>query len=445
LSSNFSRSLIGGDIGGLMALASRLRGYPAQIEDVVHTLNHHVEGLVHDASWWGPGADGFKHRWEVDADGAHALGNLLTYVGGVIGQLASTLRQLEGALEQAVADARAAGVPVGPDGEPPILAPGADPAVRTAAATYADEWQVAQDLALRARMDANRRLMEVDGLIAPRPNQNQGHLTPDQWVTDGEYLAGFAEMPEKAKKYLQLRLPKLRAERDAARRKYRTAQQKYGAHHRRIPDEIKAGRKETVQALEDANTDLDRVEKEVRAMKFLNVKVGSVVLKLAPGVAKEAKLFKLFADIPILDIVAVVAGTGFQSADDNQKGQDWGSAVPEALTANVAGVAAGVVVGAAVVGGAVLLGVSAPALLVGAVAVGVGGLVAIGATDLVTEGFHEHWDEDIHKYGVVGGISAGITNVEIKAGKDMVDLGGKTKDMIGGVAMGLWNGVFGKH
>lgn len=443
MSSNFSRSLIGGDIGGLAALASRLRSYPPQIEDVVHTLNHQVEGLVHDASWWGPAADGFKHRWEADANGAHALGDLLTYVGGHIGQLASTLRQLEGALEQAVADARAAGVPVGPDGQPPTLPTGADPTIQAAAATYADEWQVAQDLALRARMDANQRLMEVDGLIAPRANRNQGHLTPDQWFTDAEYLSGFLEVPERAKHYLQYRLPKLRAERDAARRKYRAAQVKYGSRHRRIPDEIKAGRKETVKALADANAELDQVEKKVRAVKFFDVRVGSVVLKVAPGLSGESRLFKAFADVPILDIVTVVAGTALQSTDDNQKGQDWSSAVPQELTANVAGVAAGVVVGAAVVGGAVLLGVSAPVWAVGIVAVGVGGLVAVAVGDAVTEGFHEHWDEDIHKYGVAGGITTGIGNVAIKTGKDMVDLGGKTKDMIGGGIMSVWHGVFG--
>lgn len=443
MSSNFSRSLIGGDIGGLAALASRLRSYPPQIEDVVHTLNHQVEGLVHDASWWGTAADGFKHRWEVDADGAHALGDLLTYVGGVIGQLASTLRQLEGALEQAVADARAAGVPVGPDGQPPTLPTGADPTIQAAAATYADEWQVAQDLALRARMGANKRLMEVDGLIAPRANQNQGQLTPDQWFTDAEYLSGFGEVPERSKTYLQHRLPQLRAERDAARRKYRAAQVKYGSRHRRIPDEIKAGRKETVTALADANAELDQAEKKMRAVKFLDVRVGSVVLKVAPGLAGESRLFKAFADVPILDIVTVVAGTTLQSTDDNQKGQDWSSAVPQELTANVASVAAGVLVGAAIVGGAVLLGVSAPALLVGAVAVGVGGLVAIAVGDAVTEGFHEHWDEDIHKYGVAGGITAGVGNVAVKTGKDMVDLGKKTTDMIGGGVMSIWHGVFG--
>jgi hypothetical protein len=292
-------------------------------------------------------------------------------------------------------------------------------------------------------MDANQRLMEVEGFFAPTSSTNGAQLSPDQWSTDLQYIAGFGSVPDSAKKYLQGRLPRLRAERDAAHAQFRAKVKEYSKLHLKTPDDIKADRRAKVQAFQDANAELDQLEKKMRATKFLDVKVGSAVLKLAPELATDSKLFKMFADVPILDAVFLAAGTGMQSTDDNQKGQDWSSAVPEALTANVGGYAAGLLVGAAIVGGAVLFGVSAPAILIGAVAVGVGGLIAIEAGAAITETFHEHWDEDIHKYGVVGGIGAGAWDVVMKTDNDMLDLGKKTASTVTGAISSLWHGVFG--
>jgi hypothetical protein len=58
---------------------------------------------------------------------------------------------------------------------------------------------------------------------------------------------------------------------------------------------------------------------------------------------------------------------------------------------------------------------------------------------LVTNAFHEHWDEDIHKYGVVGGIAAGVVNMDKNTAKDIVNLGKNTWN----TASNVWHGIFG--
>src|ERR1700730_8305504 len=212
MSSNFSRSMIGGDIGGLAALASRLQTYPPQIGNVVGALNHQVERLVHDAGWWGDAADSFKHRWKMDSGGAQALADVVTVVAQVIDSLATNLRNVEDALQQAVGDARAAGVPVGQDGRPPVLPAGATPAVQAAATTYGQEWQLAQDIAPRARMDATRPLLDVGSQSGPQA-RGDGQLSPFDWVTDADYLRGFWAVPAAARLYAQDRVGVVRLER----------------------------------------------------------------------------------------------------------------------------------------------------------------------------------------------------------------------------------------
>jgi uncharacterized protein YukE len=451
LSTTFSRSLIGGDIGGLAALALKLKSYPLQMGNVVNALDHHVDGLVNDAGWSGPAADSFKRRWEVDAHGAQALADVLSEVSTVIDDLATSLGMVNRFLEQARDDALLAGVPVGPDGRPPVLLLGANPAIDVAATTYKQEWQLAQDMAADARMLSNRQLMGLAERLAPKANGSGGQLLrPDELVTEGDFLSAFLQAPEKTRKnWHDDRIPQLRAERDAARRKYRDAQEKYGSRHRRIPDEIKAARKETIQALEDANAHLDkleRLEKKIPVIKLLDARVGSL-LNLAPGVSDaldglkaDSKLFKtvkVLKGVPILDVGLVVIGAGMSSYDDVQKGDDVTTAVPQELVANGAGLLAGIAVGAAVGAGIVALGVSAPAAVVVGAAVAAG-IATIVVTDAIDNAFHEHWDEDIHKYGVVGGVGNGLANITTKTGKDMKDLVSHTWN----TATSLWHGVF---
>jgi uncharacterized protein YukE len=443
LSTNFSRSLIGGDIGGLSALASRLQSYPAQIGNVVGALNHQVERLVHDAGWWGDAADSFKHRWEMDSGGAQALGDVVTIVAQVIDSLATNLRNVEDALQQAVGDARAAGVPVGQDGRPPSLPVGATPAVQAAAATYEQEWQLAQDIATRARMDANRQLMDIESQIGPQA-AGSGQLSAFDWVTDADYLRGFWAVPAAARLYAGGRIPLLRAERDAAKARFQAAVKRNSRLHIKTADDIKAARRATAAKFAKATDDLARTEalvKKVPLATVLDYRVASAVVKLAPGLAEESRMMKFLGEIPVIDVGAAVAGTALQSYDDMQKGDDW-TAIPKEFTANAGGIIAGVAVGAVVVGGLVAIGVGSPVILIGAAAI-VGGAVAVGVGDAITNVWHEHWDEDIHKYGVVGGIGTGLANVGTNTGHDLVKLGSNTVNAVGGAATSLWHGIFG--
>jgi hypothetical protein len=48
----------------------------------------------------------------------------------------------------------------------------------------------------------------------------------------------------------------------------------------------------------------------------------------------------------------------------------------------------------------------------------------------VDKAFHEHWSEDIHDHGVIGGVAQGSWNVVKGAGTSIVD-----------DAKGVWHGV----
>jgi hypothetical protein len=56
--------------------------------------------------------------------------------------------------------------------------------------------------------------------------------------------------------------------------------------------------------------------------------------------------------------------------------------------------------------------------------------VVIGATGVIDHAFHEHWSEDIHKDGVVGGVLHGSGHVLSQTGDDFKRLG---KDVWGGI------------
>ena len=61
-------------------------------------------------------------------------------------------------------------------------------------------------------------------------------------------------------------------------------------------------------------------------------------------------------------------------------------------------------------------GPAAPAFLAG-------GVVAYGVGDFAHNLIDENWGEDIHKYGVVGGVFAGIGDSAVKTGDDIAHVG----------------------
>jgi uncharacterized protein YukE len=430
--------MIGGDINGLTGLADRLKGVPPQMEDVVNALDRRVGNLVHDAGWWGDAADMFKERWDFDARGARALAEVVKRVAEIVGTLAGVLRDLESALEGAVVQARAAGVPVGTDGQPLPLPPGTPPTIQTAALAYAQVWQAATEQANLGRMEANVQLQALDSVIGPPRNVGSHTLRRDQWTSLASTLVDFWAVPAGAKRWLgDQKVPALQAERDEAHRKFSRAQKQFARRHEKTPDDLKEARRETLSRLQGAEGELDRAEGLLRRfpfLKLLDAKTGDVFPALKDGSATA----RFVGDIPILDGIAVVLGTALSSYDDMQKGDDW-RAVPKEAAVNVGAIAAGTATMVVIVGAAAAPEVSVPAVVVVGGAVVAGGLVAVGVGSLGQSVIAEHWDEDIHDYGVAGGVAHGTGNVAVNTAKGV----GGFFQGVGGAAVGIWHGVIG--
>lgn len=120
----------------------------------------------------------------------------------------------------------------------------------------------------------------------------------------------------------------------------------------------------------------------------------------------------------MLDVAAAAACGLVEAKDDHDKGWSWQHSVVVDGGAALGGVA----VGAGVVAALPVEGAAALA--------GVGVVAAVGATSLLDHSFHEHWSEDIHDHGVVGGVLTGTGHV----------LTG-TKDDGVRMAKDIWHGV----
>src|SRR5262249_24977421 len=190
--------------------------------------------------------------------------------------------------------------------------------------------------------------------------------------------------------------------------------------------------------LRDLNNELYALERKSHpGIDLLNTTLGDVAERLPGGAgaafaeaADGSKALDFLSDIPVIDVAAAGAATYFQAKDDIQKGANPAGGSAEDGAANGTGVAAGA--GAAIGGGAAATAAgAAPVVAVGAAAV-VGGAVAVGVGDLVYEGFHEDWSEDVRQDGVVMGVVDGVGHTFANTGKDLAHMGSS-----------LWHGVFG--
>ena len=376
--SNFSRSLIGGDVAGLDGLGSTLNLYPPPAQSVIDTLKARVERLVNDAGWWGDAADSFKRRWEVDAITADVLKKAVTSVAGIVSNLAQELRTLEGVLEQAIDEARAAGAPVTPNGDLLPMPADVSPAVMHASMVYTETRRAAMDAAEGARSRATGDLQYIESIIGPPKNPKTIPLSPDAVVTAADLMANLYALPAASSRKLRESIPRLQQERDAALDRWRQARDQARVDHTKIPDDIKADHKATLRALNEANAELDSVERMNSPLtKLFDIRLTDVSPALK-GAAEGSRGARFLGDIPGVDIVAGAISTGVLSYDDMQKGDDW-TAVPKEgsgqVASIVAGAAAGVAAGAGAVGGAALIGVSGPVIVVSRAAGGVGAVV----------------------------------------------------------------------
>lgn len=424
-------SWVGGNIADLHTMAATTEAAPAAMRDVVHALSAKVDDLVDAAGWSGGAADAFRKRWTADSISAGSLADVVGHVGGVLGDLATNLDKVNMTLYNAAYEATKAGAPVGPDGRPgTIVSPASappGPAV-TALQTYCDEYDAAMQLARGFRLDAASKLSDICDQISYQPGHQNN---PDQWVTLGDYLRGLYAIPDDKGRATRARLAGMDERIKQARRDLKAAKQAYAAKGLKLPkgNAASAAHKGVFAEFRQLKADLDSAESLERKLPLsaeLNTKLSDIG-KAIPEIGKvTSKLPDFLNEVPVVDVLATGVGAGFQIKDDMEKGWSARHAVAADVTAGGAGLVAGAGVVAIASGPVSLVAVGA-----GAAAVGVGALVY--------QGLHEHWREDIHDHGVVGGVSRGVGHMFAHAGKEFADIG----KGIGNAASEAWHSMFG--
>jgi uncharacterized protein YukE len=436
-------SWVGGDIGGLKAMGDAYSKGKGELDALVTPLSKQADGLVSAAGWQGDAANSFRATWTEDSLAAGALGILVSSVGKVLTDLSSRLSTAETALQNAEDVAVRAGVPVQPKGVPGELMTNDPPTaeeskVIKALDDYASVRSTALHEAQQARIDAAAALQKLyDGATA---DDGKG-ATEGEKVTLDDYLRGLytynsertrvkghdaADKLDDAKQEVHQAKKELRAE--------RKAYQKAG---KSLPKDLpaKGAYKDAVTKLDGLESDIADAEHATDTLPFdraLNTKLedAASALRLGEGVDKLPDFLK---DVPVVDIAAAGSVGVLEAKDDHDKGWSWSHSVLVDEGAQLGGLAAGAGLTALGVAGAAAVGVSAPV----SVTVGVGGLVVIGATNYVDAAFHEHWSEDIHDHGVVGGILHGVADAGVKSWHSDVNL---VKD-VGNSAKEAWHGI----
>ncbi|NJC72127.1 hypothetical protein HC031_20755 [Planosporangium thailandense] len=431
-------SWLGGDIGSLHTAVEVLEPCQAKTKTALTYIDQDVRKISQDAGWSGDAATGFAAHWEIASVAASAVGTFCSAAATTLSTLADQLTRTENALRQAAAAARAQGALIGVDGRPqagPINP--ADPA-HEAITAYQIEWQQAHQLAQGFRVEADRALLELLTemmKIIDHGGDSAGLASADK-VALADYLRGIGAVPAAVRDHLDKLIGDARADYNEAKAEWKKVRDATPPGQR-MPDDVKAPLREAMKEMQGLQTELDALDHAAHPMaKLLNVDVGDVVGQLPrvggafADAADGSKAVRFLSDVPVIDVAAAGLGTYFQAKDDIAKGEHPTRAIAEDATANVTGLAVGAAVGGVAIGAATFLG-AAPVAAVAAGAL-IGGTVAVGVGDMVYEGFHEHWDEDFKKHGVLGGLATGTGHVVSNTGKDLANLG-----------KGIWHGVFG--
>ncbi|MFJ1812571.1 MULTISPECIES: hypothetical protein [unclassified Streptomyces] len=417
-------SWVGGDIGGLRTMADTYKNAKRKLEEVVHPLGQAVERLVGDTSWKGEAAETFRAAWSEDALAAGAFAALVHSAGDILDTLVGALSTCETALQNAEHVATANGVPMGERGVPlDILT--ADPPSADDQKTIAalGEYGKARDEILHTAQHA--RLVAADGLRGLYAQVTAPVSTGDK-ITIADALRGLyaydAEDARAGGKEARELIDGAKAEERSAKKELRAERKAFQKAGRRLPDDLPAkgayrDALTQVDSLEDAIARADHGSTALPYDRALNVKLADAAdaLRLGKGVAELPEFLR---EIPVLDVAAAAACGLVEAKDDHDKGWSWQHAV--VVDGGIA--LGGLAVGAAVVAALPVEGAAAVAV------VGVGSVIL--ATDVLDHTFHEHWSEDIHDHGVVGGALHGAGDVATETGGDVVRLG---KD--------IWHGV----
>ncbi|MFJ8021950.1 WXG100 family type VII secretion target [Streptomyces sp. NPDC096311] len=424
-----SDSWVGGDIGGLRTMAETYKNAKKKLEDVVRPLSSAVEELVGDASWRGDAAEAFRATWSEDALTAGAFAGLVHDAGDILDTLVGALSACESALQNAEHIAVKKGVPMGAQGAPlPFVTsdpPSADEQ-RTISA-FGEYDKVRTEIlhtAQHARLVAADKLRGLYAQVTAAVSPGDKITLADMLRTLYAYDAEDARVGgAKARKLID----DAKAEERAAKKELRAERKAFQKAGRALPEDLpaKGAYRDAVADVESLEDDIARADHGSTKLPYdraLNVKLVDAAEALRAGEGVE-KLPDFLKEVPVLDIAAAGACGLLESSDDHDKGWSWQHSVAVDEGANFGGLA----VGAAVTAGVV----AALPFEAGAVTVaGIGIVAVVGATGIIDHSFHEHWGEDIHHHGVVGGVLHGTGNVLSETGDDFKRLG---KDVWGGV------------
>ncbi|WP_405842955.1 WXG100 family type VII secretion target [Streptomyces sp. NBC_01518] len=398
-------SWVGGDIGGLHTMATTYKNAKGQLDDVVRPVTNAVESLVDDAGWKGDAAEEFRAKWSEDALTAGAFAGMVSDVGDILGTLADALSTCETALQNAEHVATGKGVSMGDKGVPlPLVTanpPGAaDQKTISAMTEYDTVRKQVMHTAQHARLIAADKLR---GLYA----QVTASVSTGDKITIADALRGLyaydAEDARAGGKKARTELDDAKAAEQTAKKELRAERKAYQKAGRSLPKDLpaKGAYRDAVMqvdSLEEAIARADVGSSKLPYDRLLNVKLADAADALRLGKGLEA-LPEFLKEVPVIDVAAAAACGLVEAKDDHDKGWSWQKSVTVDVGVAVGGVAAGALAVVALpVEGAV-----------GVALVGVGATIA--ATSVLDHAFHEHWSEDIHDHGVVGGVLHGAGDV----------------------------------
>ena len=413
-----SGSLTGANISGLRSLVATLDRIEPDVAGAVTALDRSVATLVNDTGWQGSAAAAFKGRWDQDALAGTGLAAAIKEVAGIAGVLADELSTAEKILEEAVATARANGIPVGPDGQPFV---GPLPVAKAAdAAGYAQVYDETMTLVNQARRQAITRLQQVLAQIGPE----EGELNSAQKATIGDVLRTLYTLPPAASARLRDQLAEIRSQRAALKAEWRRLPKD-------TPEDVRAAKWEERRGLwadqQEADSKLAGAEAVADDLPLTRA-LATPISRVVPALADEARMGRLLGDIPVLGAGAAVAATGFEMYDDmTTKHWSFWEALGRDAPPNLAAIGAETVVAAT-------LPIDSTAAVAGLAVVAGYGIGSYGY-----ELAHVPWSATIHMDGVVGGTIESFKQAGVATWQN--DMYGLSKN-VSHDATRLWHSIF---
>ncbi|WP_406123441.1 WXG100 family type VII secretion target [Streptomyces sp. NBC_00989] len=416
-------SWVGGDIGGLRTMAMTYKNAKDKLDDVISPLTRAVDALVDDAGWKGESAESFRATYTEDAVTAGAFAALVHEAGDILDTLADALSTCETALQNAEHVAAKKGVAMADKGVPlPTVTstpPSADEQkTLSAMGEYDTVRKEVLHTAQKARLAAADQLQALYAEVT-----GKAEVTAGDKITVVDYLRGlYAFDAEDARvdgAKARTKIDDAKSEAQAAKKELRSERKAFQKAGRSLPKDLPAkgayaDAVARVQSLEEDMARADYGSTKLPYDRALNVKLADAADALRAGESLD-KLPDFLKEVPVLDVAAAGACGLLEASEDHDKGWSWQHSVAVDGGANVAGLVAGTAITAGLVAAAPI---EAPAIVVA----GVGGAIVVGATGVIDHAFHEHWSEDIHDHGVVGGVLHGTGHVMTETGHDFVRL-----------------------